>query len=108
MRREPEPDPVGMPDALAKIESGGPLGRGEREQVGRAKRSEPDPTAMSREELRTYLGEVAIVSLWPFAGKALSLSRSSTYSCPDIKCLKLGHLRKVSAAWLEATIFGAE
>ena len=88
-----------MPDALTKSE---------RERIGWAKRSEPDPTAMSREELRTYLGEVAIVSLWPFAGKALVLSRSSTYSCPDIKCLKLGHLRKVSAAWLEATIFGAE
>jgi len=31
---------------------------------------------MSREELRAYLGEVATVSLWPFAGKALALSRS--------------------------------
>ena len=97
-----------MPDASAKSESSGPLGRAEREQVGRAKRSEPDPAAMSREELRTYLGEVATVSLWPFAGKALALSRSTTYSCPDIKCLKLGHVRKVSSAWLEATLFGTE
>ena len=97
-----------MPDASAKRESSGPLGRAEREQVGRAKRSEPDPAAMSREELRTYLGEVATVSLWPFAGKALALSRSTTYNCPDIKCLRLGHVRKVSSAWLEATLFGAE
>lgn len=69
---------------------------------------EPDPTKLSREELRGYLRSVATVSLWPFAGKALGLSRSLTYSCKQIKCLQLGHLRKVSSSWLETTLFGEE
>ena len=69
---------------------------------------EPDPVGMPRAELLGYLRSHPTVSLWPFAGKALTLSRSATYSCPDIKCLKLGHLRKVSSAWLEATLFGSE
>jgi len=81
-------------------------GTGERLETLRS--LEPDPKEMSREELRTYLRSVATVSLWPFAGKALALSRSATYSCRDIKCLRLGHLRKVSSAWLEATLFGSE
>jgi hypothetical protein len=69
---------------------------------------EPDPTQLSREELRAYLRSVPTVTLWPFCGKALRLSRSSTYSCSEIKCLRLGHLRKVSSSWLEALIFGEE
>jgi hypothetical protein len=70
--------------------------------------AEPDPSSLTREELRSYLHSVATVSLWPFAGKALGLSRSLTYSCEQIKCLRLGHLRKVSSAWLEATLFDEE
>ena len=69
---------------------------------------EPDPTQLSREELRSYLRSVSTVSLWPFCGKALGLSRSATYTCEQIKCLRLGHLRKVSSVWLEEFVFGEE
>ena len=67
---------------------------------------EPDPRQLSRKELRAYLQSVPTVSLWPFCGRALSLSRSATYSCAEIKCLRLGHLRKVSSVWLETLLFG--
>ena len=69
---------------------------------------EPDPALLSREELRAYLRSVSTVSLWPFTGKALGLSRSLTYSCGEIKWMRLGHLRKVSTAWLETKLFGEE
>lgn len=82
--------------------------QGTGERLEGSRKREPDPRQMSREELRTYLRSVATVSLWPFTGKTLALSRSATYSCRDIKCLKLGHLRKVSSAWLEATLFRDE
>lgn len=70
--------------------------------------SEPDPRQLDREEAHAYLRSVTTVSLWPFTGRALALSRSTTYSCQDIRCLKLGHRRRVSAAWLEALLFGEE
>lgn len=69
---------------------------------------EPDPAQLSREDLRAYLHSVGTVSLWPFAGKALGLSRSLTYNCEEIKWMRLGHLRKVSSAWLETKLFGEE
>jgi hypothetical protein len=69
---------------------------------------EPDPTALSRAELVVYLRDHHVVSLWPFAGRALNLSRSSTYGCRDIPTLRLGHLLKVRSVWLEATLFGGE
>jgi hypothetical protein len=61
---------------------------------------------MSRDELHAYLREHHVVSKWPFAGKTLSLSRSATFSCKEIPTLRLGHLLKVSSAWLEQTLFG--
>ncbi len=67
---------------------------------------EPDPRAMERDELRAYLREHHVVSLWPFVGRALNLSRSATYSCREIPTLRLGHLLKVRSAWLEQTLFG--
>ena len=69
---------------------------------------EPDPMSLSRAELAAYLRDHHVVSLWPFAGRALNLSRSSTYGCRDIPTLRLGHLLKVRSAWLEATLFGNE
>ena len=57
---------------------------------------EPDPATMTRDELRQYLRSRATVSLWPFTGRALSLSRSATY----------GHLCRVSSSWLENVLFG--
>lgn len=67
--------------------------------------TEPDPAAMDRDELLAYLRERHVVSLWPFAGRALDLSRSATYSCKEIPTLRLGHLLKVRSSWLEATLF---
>lgn len=69
---------------------------------------EPDPLVMTREELRTFLGSRATVTLWPFCGRALGLSRSLTYRCAttgDIKVLRLGHRCRVSSAWLEGVLF---
>jgi uncharacterized protein YdiU (UPF0061 family) len=61
---------------------------------------------MTRDELRQYLRSRATVSLWPFTGRALSLSRSATYSCREIQVLRLGHLCRVSSSWLENVLFG--
>jgi hypothetical protein len=58
--------------------------------------------------LVAYLREHHVVSLWPFAGRALNLSRSATYVCPEIPTLRLGHLLKVRSSWLEQTLFGGE
>ena len=76
--------------------------------MSRSAESEPDPLQLSREELLAYLHTHPTVSLWPFCGRALSLSRSATYSCHDIKVLRLGHLCKVSSAWLESVLFSEE
>lgn len=67
---------------------------------------EPDPTSLSRAELVAYLRDHHVVSLWPFVGRALNLSRSATYGCKEIPTLRLGHLLKVRSAWLEQTLFG--
>jgi hypothetical protein len=72
------------------------------------KDTEPDPTAIGRDELLAYLRSRPTVSLWPFTGRALALSRSATYRCPQIKVLRLGHLCRVSSAWLESVLFGSE
>ncbi len=69
---------------------------------------EPDPTSLPRDELRSYLRCHATVSLWPFCGRALGLSRSATYGCPEIKVLRLGHRRLVASTWLEKTLELAE
>lgn len=69
---------------------------------------EPDPLGLPREELVAFLRSRHTVSLWPFAGRALGLSRSATYACPQIKVLRLGHRSRVSSAWLERTLFGPE
>lgn len=69
---------------------------------------EPDPDGLSRAELVAYLREHHVVSLWPFTGRALGLSRSATYCCSEIPTLRLGHLLKVRSAWLETTLFGSE
>ena len=69
---------------------------------------EPNPDHLTRDELRAYLREHHVVSLYPFVGRALNLSRSATYSCKDIPTLRLGHLLKVRSAWLEATLFDGE
>lgn len=69
---------------------------------------EPDPRTMEREDLRAYLRAHHVVSKWPFCGRALNLSRSSTFACRDIPTLRLGHLLKVRSSWLEQTLFGEE
>jgi hypothetical protein len=66
---------------------------------------------MSREELRAFLRSSPTVTLWPFSGRSLNLSRSLTYRCGaqgDIKVLRLGHSLRVPSAWLESTLFGDE
>jgi hypothetical protein len=75
---------------------------------GACSKAEPDPRQLSRGELVDFLRARHTVTLWPFAGRALGLSRSATYGCPEIKCLRLGHLRRVSSAWLESVLFGGE
>ena len=72
------------------------------------KEIEPDPTTMERDELLAFLRSRHTVSLWPFTGRALGLSRSATYGCEQIKVLRLGHLCKVSSVWLEATLLASE
>jgi len=70
--------------------------------------AEPDPVGMSREDLRAYLRSTPTVTLWPFSGRALGLSRSLAYRCGadgDIKVLRLGHRCRVSSAWLEDVLF---
>ena len=69
---------------------------------------EPDPREMAREALRDYLQHTHTVSLWPFTGRCLGLSRAATYGCPQIKVLRLGRRCRVSAAWLENLLFGPE
>ena len=70
--------------------------------------TEPDPAALSREDLLAYLDTHHTVSLWPFTGRCLRLSRSATYKCSDIKVLVLGGRKLLSAAWLERYLFGEE
>lgn len=70
--------------------------------------AEPDPATMSREQFLAYLRSHHTVSLWPFTGRALRLSRSATYKCPDIKVLRLGHLSRVSSSWLEHLLFDGD
>ncbi len=72
-----------------------------------ARLQEPDPLSLSREELLSYLRSHPTVSLWPFAGSTLGISRSLTYRLAHegtIRVLCLGHRRRVSSAWLEATL----
>ena len=66
--------------------------------------NEPDPSVLSREGLLAYLHAHPTVSLWPFCGRALGLSRSATYGCPQIKVLRLGHRCRVASSWLEKTL----
>lgn len=77
-------------------------------EASRRREPEPDPASMPRDELHSYLRAHPTVTLWPFAGRALGLSRSATYGCPQIKTLRLGRLEKVSSAWLESVLFGEE
>jgi hypothetical protein len=71
---------------------------------------EPDPTTMSRDELREYLHSTGVVSLWPFTGQALHLSRPTAYRCAGsgaIRVLSLGcRAYRVPSFWLEREIFG--
>jgi hypothetical protein len=70
---------------------------------------EPDPVGIPRDDLRAFLKANPTVTLWPFSGRALGLSRSLTYRCATtghIKVLRLGHLYRVSSVWLEHTLFG--
>jgi hypothetical protein len=75
---------------------------------GARKTREPDPCSLSRAELIDYLHHHPTVSLWPFAGRALGLSRSLTYRCEEIKILRLGHRRLVASSWLERFLFGEQ
>ena len=71
---------------------------------------EPDPCDMTREALRGYLDTHHTVSLWPFCGRALGSSRSSTYQLAHegtIKVLRLGHRCRVTTSWLESVLFVA-
>jgi len=75
---------------------------------GARRRREPDPCSLSRAELIDYLHHHPTVSLWPFCGRALGLSRSLTYRCEEIKVLRLGHRRLVASSWLERFLFGEQ
>jgi hypothetical protein len=62
---------------------------------------------MSRAEIAEYLRSTGTVTLWPFTGKALSLSRAATYRAAvagSIHALALGRRRVVPSRWLEATL----
>lgn len=76
-----------------------------------AREPEPDPAQLTRDELRDYLRAEATVTLWPFSGRALGLSRSLTYQCGatgDIRVLRLGHRCRVPSLWLEQTLFAGK
>jgi hypothetical protein len=71
--------------------------------------SEPDPRDMTRAELLDFLRSRHTSSLWPFAGRALGISRSLTYqlaSTETIRVLRLGHRYRVPCSWLENALFG--
>jgi hypothetical protein len=68
---------------------------------------EPDPVGMPRDDLLAYLRAHHTVSLWPFAGRALGVSRSLTYQLghtETIRVLALGHRRRVASSWLEQAL----
>ena len=82
--------------------------RGERGAAPYCARStEPDPLAMSRAQIAEYLRSTGTVTLWPFTGKTLSLSRAATYRAAvagSIHALALGRRRVVPSRWLEAAL----
>jgi hypothetical protein len=58
-------------------------------------------------DLRKLLDENLTVELWPTTGRALGLTRGSTYAAAargDIKTLDFGRLKRVSTAWLKAQL----
>ena len=69
---------------------------------------EPDPRDMTRAELFDFLRSRHTSSLWPFAGRALGISRSLTYQLAGtetIRVLRLGHRYRVPCAWPEDALF---
>jgi hypothetical protein len=72
---------------------------------------EPDPADMTRDELRAFLRSTGVVTLWPFTGAALHLSRPTTYRCAgsgQIRVLALGRAYRVPAQWLETQLFSSD
>jgi hypothetical protein len=70
---------------------------------------EPDPNDLTREGVRDYLRSTPVVTLWPFTGKTLDLSRPTTYRAANsgaIRVLTMGRAKRVASAWLEAQLFG--
>lgn len=68
---------------------------------------EPDPSTLARAEVAAYLKQVVAVTVWPFTGKALGLSRPAAYRAAiagEIHCLRLGRRRVVPAVWLARTL----
>jgi len=62
---------------------------------------------MNSSELREILNSRPTVEVWPTAGKALGVSRTSAYAAAasgDIKVIKVGALLRVPSAWLKAQL----
>lgn len=85
---------------------GAPMTRHPGERHAMTRTPEPERQTMPGDELRRYLRTHHSTSLRPFAGRALGLSRSATYVCPEIRVLRLGHRCRVSSAWLESLLLG--
>jgi hypothetical protein len=61
----------------------------------------------STKDIRQVLDEELAVPLWPTAGRALHLTRGSTYSGAangDIPTFNVGRLKRVSTSWLRAKL----
>lgn len=77
--------------------------RGDRKLHLEPTAGEPDPQELTRDELAAYLCRVSTVTVWPFAGQLLGLSRPAAYRAAvagDIRCLSFGRRRVVPSAWL--------
>jgi hypothetical protein len=71
---------------------------------------DPDVRKMSQNEFADWLAQQTSVDLWPTTGRALGLSKPSTYrgaSKGEIRCIRVGRRYIVSARWL-ATALGLE
>jgi hypothetical protein len=69
----------------------------------RAREREKKAKALSRREIEKELQQKLVVPLWPTAGRALGLSRPTTYSAAakgSIPTTNIGFLKKVSSRWL--------
>ena len=69
----------------------------------RERERERKARALTRSEIEQELRGKLVVPLWPITGRALGLSRPTTYGAAakgDIPTINVGHLKKVSSRWL--------